>query len=315
MKLIIIHIIVFSFSLVFSQTEVKLLKSTLKIGEQTELIYQITFPEKEGQLSFIPHQKTIPSIIFNENSSLNTEKISQLEIIKPFKDSIYKIKNQLTWIGKYTVCSWDTGVFILPSTTISTQDSVYSFKEITFSVTSPKLVEGKEIYDIKEQFVAVTTDYFSWVKSYWIFILIGILLILIILIYFKKKKKKELIPPKELSLKEKTLLAIDSLEKAKLWQKNQLKEHYIELSFILRSFLSSRYELNLLEKTSFETCFLLEKKLLEKDTIKTIKKLLDYSDLVKFAKSSPNEYEIFTNLAQVKQIVVETSPLKIDFVN
>jgi hypothetical protein len=129
------------------------------------------------------------------------------------------------------------------------------------------------------------------------------------IIFFKRKNKKIVIPQKELTLKEKSLFALASLEAAKLWEKEQLKEHYIELSFILRSYLAARYELNLLEKTSFETCLLLEKKSLEKDTIQTIKKLLDYSDLVKFAKSKPNEYEVYTNLAQVKQIVVETSPI------
>jgi hypothetical protein len=85
----------FSVAFVFSQTKVNLLKSKLKIGEQTELVYEITYSEKEGQLSFIPHQATIPCLIILENSTLNTEKISNLEIIGEFKDSLYKLKKNL----------------------------------------------------------------------------------------------------------------------------------------------------------------------------------------------------------------------------
>jgi hypothetical protein len=299
-------------SFCFSQTKVELKKQFLKIGEQTELIYQIRYEEKQGQLSFIPHQNSIPCIVV-KNSSLNAEKTIDLEILKPFKDSIFKEKNSLIWTGTYTVTAWDTGNFVIPTTSISTQDSVYSFSEVKFEVISPKLEEGKEIFDIKEQFIEVPETYFSWFTTNWYWFLLLLIFILAFL-YFKRKNKKGQIPEKIMSLKEKSLLVLDALEKAKMWEKEQTKEHYIELSFILRSYLSAQYTLNLLEKTSFEASLLLEKKPLEKDTIQVIKTLLDYSDLVKFAKSHPNEYEILKNIAQVRQIIVETSPIEINHV-
>jgi hypothetical protein len=314
MRTILIYIFILLSGLSFTQTKTELKKSRLKIGEQTELKYQIRYDENLGQLSFIPHQNHIPCLMKLKNSSLNTEKLIELEIVKAFKDTIYKENKNIVWIGTYVVTPWDTGSFTIPSQTISTQDSVFTFEEVNFEVISPKLQEGKEIYDIKEQFVEVPTDYTSWLTTYWYWILLLVLIILLTLIFIKKKFKKEVKPEKIMSLKEKSLLAIDALEKAKMWEKSLVKEHYIELSFILRSYLSAQYELNLLEKTSFETSLLLEKKPLEKDTIKIIKTLLDYSDLVKFAKSHPNEYEISKNLAQVRQIIVETSPIEVNHV-
>ena len=73
-----------------------------------------------------------------------------------------------------------------------------------------------------------------------------------------------------------------------------------------------RYNVNLLEKTSHETASLLTQLNLSPDTVKTIKTILDYSDLVKFAKSAPTEFDILKNLAQVRQIIAETSPLEIE---
>jgi hypothetical protein len=314
MKLTFLHILILLSSLSFAQTKVSLEKKRLKIGEQTELKYEISFSDKEGQLSFIPYKGSIPCLVEIKNSSIQSNKLVNIEILGDFKDTLFKKDNKLTWIGTYKICSWDTGNFILPPTTISSKDSIYQFEQLKFSVSSPKLLEGKEIYDIKEQYVELPNDYFSWFKSYWYWFVILFILGIIVFLYYKKKNKKEIIPEKELSLKEKSLLAVNALEQAKLWEKDQLKEHYIELSFILRSYLSARYDLNLLEKTSFETSLLLVKKELDKSNIDKIKLLLDYSDMVKFAKSKPDEFEVFKNLAQAKQLIVETSPLQIEHV-
>ncbi|MES2587629.1 MAG: hypothetical protein V4622_01540 [Bacteroidota bacterium] len=312
----IIVFILFSafFGTAFSQTKSGIKNSHLKIGEQTELFYELKYKKEDGQLSFFPLAKTITCLRQTKNSKINTEEPVELEILSPFEDTIIQQKQNLLWRGKYKITVWDTGVFIIPPTTISTQDSVYEFEAIMLTVTSPKLEEGKEIYDIKEQFIELPNEYISWLKNNWYWILVGLILLVSLVIYFKRKNKKEQKPLKELSLKERSLLAIDALEKAKMWQKSLMKEHYIELSYILRSYLSSQYNLNLLEKTSYQTCLLLTQKGLEKDTVNTIKNILDYSDLVKFAKSTPSEMDIFKNIAQVKQIIVETSPLEIEHV-
>ncbi len=316
MKILFFILFTTFFGAVFSQTKSSIKNARLKIGEQTEITYQLKFKKEEGQLSFFPHSKTISCLKRSKSSKVNTEDPIDVEILIPFKDTIIQAKNGLIWLGKYKITAWDAGTFIIPPATISTQDSVYQFAEIILHVISPKLKEGKEIYDIKESAMAddFTDEYISWFKNKWHLILIGLPLLILIIIFFRKRFKKDHKPLKELSLKERSLLAIDSLEKAKMWQKNLVKEHYIELSFILRSYLSSQYDLNLLEKTSYQTTFLLNHKNLEKDTLETIKNILDYSDLVKFAKLTPTEMEIFKNIAQIKQIIVETSPLEINHV-
>jgi RNA-binding protein YhbY len=102
------------------------------------------------------------------------------------------------------------------------------------------------------------------------------------------------------------------LDNAKLWEKGKLKEHFVELSFILRSYLTSRYTVSLLEKTSFETKLILAKKGLNEGTIVAIARILSESDMVKFAKSEPELMAILKVSTLAKQIVAETSPLEFD---
>ena len=113
-------------------------------------------------------------------------------------------------------------------------------------------------------------------------------------------------------MKEKTILAIESLEKRRLWEDDKLKLHYIELSYIMRSYLSARYNLNLLEKTTIETRLLLREAGLHAETINGISQILNQSDMVKFAKSTPDEMTILKVSIKAKQIVAETSPIEFE---
>jgi hypothetical protein len=88
-----------------------------------------------------------------------------------------------------------------------------------------------------------------------------------------------------LSLAERAILAIDELEKLQLWNQNRHKEHFVELSFILRSYYSSMYQLNLLEKTTSETQLLLQQLGLSAIHLKQIDFVLKHADMVKFAGS------------------------------
>ena len=91
-----------------------------------------------------------------------------------------------------------------------------------------------------------------------------------------------------------------------------MKKHFVELSYILRSYLTTRYDISLLEKTSYQTKILLTEKGLNKETVDVVSRILSQSDMVKFAKSKPELIEILRISTLAKQIVVETSPLEFD---
>lgn len=289
----------------FSQMKSYAKKNQLQIGEQNELVYEFPFEGSPDLIQFQVFSEKIPCFRRNESGSENDN--LDLEIIGNFKDSIIREKNKKIWRGTYRFTVWDTGYLVIAPVSIIFKDSIFDFQAILLSVSMPKTEKGKDIYDIKEQFVEVETDYKAWIKEYWWLLALIILLGFGTYFFLKARRKTEDSPEIILNLKEKTLLELEKLEQKKLWKQDLLKEHYIELSYIFRKYLSERYQLNLLEKTSYETELLLQKLALNAGIISKSKTILSYSDLVKFAKAFPSESEILKNISQVRELIEATN--------
>lgn len=290
-------------------------QNSILIGENITLTYTIHIPQ-DAKVLFIPQQSHIPSHRKAKNGSLTNEISSEIEILNTFFDTIIKGKKSNVWIGKYEITAWDSGTFVLSSTNIIIDDSTFVFPSIELVSALVKGKQGQDLYDIKESFSEIPDEPFSitfFIKRNWWWLLAILLAAIGFLIYkIIKKQNAPVEQYKVLSLKERTLLAIDSLEKERLWEKQQLKEHFIELSFILRSYLSSRYEINLLEKTTKETKLLLQQIGLHEETIAVIVRILIESDMVKFAKSNPDEMAILKISQLARQVIAETSPIEFE---
>lgn len=317
--LLIIYCLTFTFCSLFGQEGRTVVgKNQFLIGQQTSLTYMINI-SNNSKIECKPFSTFIPSKRFNPKSKLASKEMIEVEIMQSFHDTIVKGKNnEQVWIGGYTITVWDSGYFEIPEMVVQVDSKEVVCPSTLIRVDLVAAKKGSDIYDIKEMFADLpeqslsekAKDFFK--LNWWWFIPI-IMIIILIIIYLRWKKVTK-IPEKvkELSLKEKTLLAIDALEKERLWEKGKLKKHYIELSFILRSYLSSRYELNLLEKTSHESQLLLIQKGLNKETVETIGEILIQSDMVKFAKSAPDEISVLRISVLAKQIVAETSPIEFE---
>jgi hypothetical protein len=295
--------------------DAKVSQSQLMVGERITLIYSVKFGLNDS-IYFNPKTNVIPVRNTTEESSLSSKGID-FEIIDVFKDSFIVQNKSKQWVGQYVITAWDSGVYILPGPIVVINDSTYSFKDLTVICHLVDPIDGMDIYDIKENYSdipALPFSIISFLKNHWWWLSL-ILVGLIVLLYFKLRKKEEHVEEKRpISLKEKTLIAIEALENAKLWEKNRLKEHFVELSYILRSYLTSRYDVQLLEKTTYETRLILTKKGLNDETVDIIAKILSESDMVKFAKSKPDVIAILRVSTLAKQIVAETSPLEFDHV-
>lgn len=245
-----------------------------------------------------------------------TKQDAKFEIIEAFTDTTKFQNNEKEWIGRYTVTIWDSGTFILPAPRISIDDSTYKFQDIVIYANYTKTIKEIDIYDINESFAEIPSASFSlskFLEDNWWWMLI--LLFIIPIYFFVKRRKQDKMPAplfKVMSLKERTLLAIDALDNEKLWEKEKLKEHFVELSYILRSYLTARYNIALLEKTTCEAKLLLTQKGLDGNTIENIGRILSESDMVKFAKSKPELISILRVSTLARQIVAETSPLDFD---
>lgn len=266
------------------------------------------------------YQGSIPAKAQLKNGSLSTGQVVDVEIVEPFHDTLIKGKLIDTWIGTYSVTIWDSGVVVLPEQYIVIGDSTYFFDPVKLSANFVAGQQDQDIYDIKESFADIPepqtwiqkTGKFLWTNSYWILPILAILVFVWIQFRRHKNANKRRPKQKETSLKDRTLTAIEALEKRRLWQDGLLKEHYTELSYIMRAYLSTRYQLNLLEKTTLETRLLLQQTALHAETIDTLMIILFQADMVKFAQSEPDEINILKVSVLAKQIVAETSPIEFE---
>lgn len=270
-------------------------RNSFLIGEQTELIYEVKGIKKIDKLSFIPQKKKITGA-------------NGVEIIGEFQDTLIPSDKNFTWQGSYTITAWDSGRVIIPETSILVNDSVLPLNALNLFIKTPKIKEGKGLYDIKEGFEEVPSSTSLFFQKYWGWIVAIVLLILGIILYFKFRKKKEKKAPAiTMSLKEATLQEIDALFEKRLWENEGLKEHYFQLSLILRTYLGKRYTVSLIDKTSYQIELLLGQLNIHQELQREINWMLNQADLVKFAKSSPVSSEVMQSIQRAKEIVTKTS--------
>jgi hypothetical protein len=288
-------------------------KRDMRIGEPVTLTYKVKTDQNDTIVFFETYDE-IPMRISNGGSI--SEKGSSAEILGLFKDTTVLTQGGSLWKGTYTVTIWDSGTFIIPGPKININDSTFRFDDLRIYCDYSSKKQGVDIYDIRENYAKLPPEesrFIRWMQKYWWAALCLLAAIGIVLWLIKRNRRSQ--PQKitkAMSLKDRTLAAIDALERERLWEQGKLKEHYIELSYILRSYLTARYHLSLLEKTTLEAKSLLLHKGLNEDTVDTIVKILSQSDMVKFAQSKPNEILILKVSTLARQIIAETSPLDFD---
>jgi hypothetical protein len=296
-------------TLIAQQPQARISKNKVIVGNRVELIYTIKL-KKGHKFKFGKLSGNFPAKITNENSSLKGGEFNEIEIVN-FDDSIIIDGKDRMWIGVFELCAWDSGLVVLEGPRFTLNDSTGSFPSTYLQCNLIPHKKGKGIYDIKESFIKAPMEK-DWLYYGTLYVFWWLIPLIVYLIYRCRKRSndKPETPIYEISLKQKSLLAVDALEKAELWKRDKLKEHFVELSYILRSYLTSRYDLNLLDKTTYETKLILTAKKIDKEVIDSILRVLNHSDMVKFAASQPGEEIIEKSFFMIRQLIVETSPIE-----
>ena len=225
--------------------------------------------------------------------------------IESFRDTSYTQNGIKYWKGVYTLIAWDSAKYRLPELWMTWKDSSFSFHAPNLYVgfVKKKVKEGIDEIPIEPE-----NDYWILFKKYW-WILVLVIAVVVIAVLWNRRRKIQ--KTEELSLRERTLLAIKQLRKKEDWLHGKTKSHYVGFSAVLKMYLSSRYELNLMERTTQETITLLKLKELDFNMISRIEVLLKEADMVKFAKTELNDMHIRSSLFRLEEIVTELSPLEI----
>lgn len=291
MKKHLYYILLFITSLGFSQVEVATDTTNIRIGEQFE--YKISVDETQNVI--------IPKL----------ENLKGFEIVK--EDKIDTVKNRL--IKKYLLTGFDSGAFYIPQQQIFIRNQAYLTDSLLINVATVP-VDTTKIKQFPIKAIKSEPYIFDDFKPYLWWVALGILIISLILYFVLKKKEEEIIeeivpalPPFEEAMEK-----LQELDKKLLWQNNQVKAYYSELTEIVRGYIERELNIPALENTTDEIMDMLQELhrsneiITSKETVQKLKELLREADLVKFAKSKPLSDEIEEDRKDAEAIVNNLKP-------
>jgi hypothetical protein len=259
---------------VFSDT------SRIRIGEQFSVTLQASAPKDKR-------------IIFpNWNDSL----MKGLELVSEAKtDTIQGSASILTYRKKWLLTAFDSGYFPVPPLTArlsSNKDDSISSEAFLISVQTVSVDTSAAIKPIK----GPREPDFS-IAEWWKEISIALLLVLslvLFIIYIRKRKRATdfipddcpKIPPSEWAWNE-----LEMLKTQNLPSKGLVKEYYVRLSEITRTYIEMELGIPALESTTDEILVSLRLKGLPENALLSIHSVMQLCDLAKFAKANPQQAE------------------------
>lgn len=285
------------------QPEAKLQQYTIRIGDQTKFFLSVHQPVKEH-------------INFPNLTDTLTGKVQIVNINKPDTALDANDRSQATITQSYTITSFDAGTYTIPSYLFGSAGGVLKSNELTLQVQTVKVDTTKGIYDIKQP-IMVSYSFVDWFKDNWYWVIIPLLLIAAVIgliVYLKNRPKPQPIVKVVKPTVPAHIIALGKLTEIqgkKLWQQEQTKQYYIELSDVLREYLENRYHLKTHEKTTDEILSDLRRIDIIDDSRRALKQILVLSDLVKFAKEKPLPLENEQVLEQAITFVKNTQQVTV----
>ncbi len=245
------------------------------------------------------------------------DSFNSLEVVEKGKIDTITQGNLIIYKQRLLITGFDSGSFKIPHfvfLVIPSSGIGYNLQTDSFQINvNTVAVDTSQSFRPIKGIMAVPAswkDYIGWITG-------GVLLLALIILlirYFTKKKPEAAIIPKipDETLQQKTLRLLKELEAEKLWQQNQIKEYYTQLTDILRGYIEERFNTPAMELTTDELLTQSHKHKEMSVHYDQLAHILNTADLAKFAKAEPLPYEHMESMEQVKQFVIITKPVIID---
>ncbi|PQJ10625.1 hypothetical protein CJD36_011675 [Flavipsychrobacter stenotrophus] len=270
---------------------------------------QITVGDQARYFIEVQHNPSISKI----NWPVFTDTFDHLEIVEKGEIDTLKQGGMITYRQRLLITGFDSGVFKIPSfqfAIVPTTSNPYviqtdSFQLLVQTVTVDTTKDFKPIKGII--FVQSTWRDYIW------YIAGGLLLLIIVIavtVYIVKNRKPA--PPApmapEVPLQDRFLKKLTDLETQQLWQKNQVKTYYVELTDIVRNYVEERFNTPAMELTTDELLFKVQHHRELQPYYEQLSVILRIADLAKFAKGQPLPQEHFDAMEKAKQFIDSSRP-------
>ena len=272
--------------------------TTIFLGDQTDLHLQATMQPGE-RVSFPIYGELLTS---------------EVEIVDRTIVDTITLQDGLIQLNQYlTLTSFHDSLYcIAPIAFLSGEDTLYS-EPLTLNIIQPFEIDTTNaITDIKP---IQKAPIWWWGIIRWI--LLGLAVAgagvgVYYLVRYLKRKEDGVVEEEVIELRPAEEVAkeqLDRIRDEKIWQQGETKRYHTELTDVLRTYISRRFEVRSTEKTSDETIREL-KPILDKEQhslFVSLKQVLQLADLVKFAKWSTTPEENEQALRTAYQFVDETT--------
>jgi hypothetical protein len=245
-----------------------------------------------------------PSGFVHENPKPSAE---GLEILEELPPSTLRDQDGVTTMFRYKATFFEPGVKRKVKWSLIGRDGQRKSKTVptqALEITVERTVAEGTTPDIKDikppQEVSLPWYYYAGAAAALLLIALGAYLTVRRL--GRKRRGPELPatarPPLEVALER-----LRSLEARRLIEQGQIKTLYSELSEIVREFLEHRFAVPALERTTSEIQWELRNLSISSEQRAAVRSLLDYGDLVKFAKLVPDEERSVRDLNSARDIL------------
>ena len=252
------------------------------------------------------------------------------EVIMPEWDSLHQVmpgvefvraeKPDTSWLNdgkrmvlsrRYYFTSFDSALYLLPPMEVRVDGKSYTpqrklaLKVVTFDIDT---LHADSIFGIKGE-LAPPFDWAEWRLVGWFGLVALLLAGVIAYVVWRLKNNKPIlrrIRTKQHQAPHKVAMQkIAQIQEEKMWQREDSKEYYTELTDTLRNYIRERYGFNAMEMTSSEIIQRLQA-VNDEEALGELRELFQTADLVKFAKYSTLINENDRNLVSAIEYINQT---------
>lgn len=217
---------------------------------------------------------------------------------------------------KYLITSFDSGYYKIPAFEFKLNGMPALTNELTLAVQTVAVDTTKDFNDIKEiraetyTFSDKLTGFFQWLLKHWyvpLAVLVGLTVLIVYLVRRRRRNRPAVTEPEIfIPFHEQLLAGLDALDKKQLWQNNQTKLYYVELTDLLRTYIEKRFQVMAHEQTTVQLMNNLKTSGITRDSLEMLKNILTLADMVKFAKAVPIDYENQGALDNARSFAINT---------
>ena len=231
---------------------------------------------------------------FPSGSKIQFEQIDTIAhfefLDKPVIDSSSE-NGDIKVIGKYTITSFDSGHWVIPSFTLAKGVKTDTIPiDVVFSDFNPE----QDYHDIKD-IIEVKTK--KEVVPWWVYAIAAVLLLLTVVFFARRKKKPVVIAKEKIVVNpyEEAMQQLTDLQK----ENPDTKTYYVELTNIFRLYIFRKKGILSLQKTTDDLILQVKDVVNDKGKFDRLSQALRLSDFVKFAKYIPEEGDKQTSYSDI----------------